>query len=144
MKSVEEALVAGDKVQLVGFGTFETRERAARQGRNPRNPEEVIEIPASKAPVFKAGKGVKRYNKRIIKMKKCGSIYHTFSVYKGGVFTRLDKFLKVSRIIKRRTVAKEACDKGIVTINGKVAKSSSEVNIGDLLEIQFGEKEDEV
>ena len=53
---------------------------------------------------------------------------------------RLDKFLKVSRIIKRRTVAKEACDKGIVTINGKVAKSSSEVNIGDLLEIQFGDK----
>ena len=56
MKSVEEALVAGDKVQLVGFGTFETRERAARQGRNPRK---VIEIPASKAPVFKAGKGLK-------------------------------------------------------------------------------------
>ena len=53
---------------------------------------------------------------------------------------RLDKFLKVSRIIKRRTVAKEACDKGIVTINGKLAKSSSEVNVGDLLEIQFGEK----
>ena len=48
MQSVEEALVEGDKVQLVGFGTFETRERAARQGRNPRNPEEVIEIPASK------------------------------------------------------------------------------------------------
>ena len=59
MKVVEETLVAGDKVQLVGFGTFETRERAARSGRNPRNPEEVIEIPASKAPVFKAGKGLK-------------------------------------------------------------------------------------
>lgn len=59
MSSVEEALVSGDKVQLVGFGTFETRERAARQGRNPRNPEEVIDIPASKAPVFKAGKGLK-------------------------------------------------------------------------------------
>ena len=56
---VTDALVEGDKVQLVGFGTFETRERAARQGRNPRNPEEVIEIPASKAPVFKAGKGLK-------------------------------------------------------------------------------------
>ena len=56
---VTETLVKGDKVQLVGFGTFETRERAARQGRNPRNPEEVIEIPASKAPVFKAGKGLK-------------------------------------------------------------------------------------
>jgi ribosomal 50S subunit-recycling heat shock protein len=53
---------------------------------------------------------------------------------------RLDKFLKVSRIIKRRTVAKEACDKGIVTINGKIAKSSSEVSIGDILEIKFGEK----
>ena len=53
---------------------------------------------------------------------------------------RLDKFLKVSRIIKRRTVAKEACDKGIVTINGKCAKSSSEVNVGDILEITFGEK----
>ena len=48
---------------------------------------------------------------------------------------RLDKFLKVSRIIKRRTVAKEACDKGIVTINGKQAKSSSEVKIGDILEV---------
>ncbi|TFZ39646.1 HU family DNA-binding protein [Soehngenia longivitae] len=59
MKSVEEALVAGDKVQLVGFGTFEVRERKEREGRNPRNPEEVIKIPASKAPVFKAGKALK-------------------------------------------------------------------------------------
>ena len=53
---------------------------------------------------------------------------------------RLDKYLKVSRIIKRRTVAKEACDKGIVTINGRSAKSSSEVAIGDILEVTFGEK----
>ena len=59
MKSVEEALVAGDKVQLVGFGTFETRERAARKGRNPRNPQQEIDIPASKAPVFIAGKSLK-------------------------------------------------------------------------------------
>lgn len=59
MKVVQDALVEGEKVQLVGFGTFETRERAARTGRNPRNPEESIEIPASKAPVFKAGKGLK-------------------------------------------------------------------------------------
>ena len=59
MEVVEEALVQGDKVQLVGFGTFETRERAARQGRNPRDPQQVIEIPASKAPVFKPGKGLK-------------------------------------------------------------------------------------
>lgn len=59
MKSVEEALVENDKVQLVGFGTFDVRERKARLGRNPRNPEEVIDIPASKAPVFKAGKALK-------------------------------------------------------------------------------------
>ncbi|OJT72214.1 DNA-binding protein, partial [Clostridioides difficile] len=57
MSSVQDALVNNEKVQLVGFGTFETRERAARQGRNPRDPEQVIDIPASKAPVFKAGKG---------------------------------------------------------------------------------------
>ena len=56
---VSETLAKGDKVQLVGFGTFETRERAARQGRNPRDPQQVINIPASKAPVFKAGKGLK-------------------------------------------------------------------------------------
>ena len=59
MSSVQDALVNNEKVQLVGFGTFETRERAARQGRNPRDPEQVIAIPASKAPVFKAGKGLK-------------------------------------------------------------------------------------
>ena len=61
------------------------------------------------------------------------------SEFLGGIM-RLDKFLKVSRIIKRRTVAKEACDKGIVTINGKLAKSSSEVKLGDVLEVTFGEK----
>ncbi|MGI6727325.1 MAG: HU family DNA-binding protein [Anaerovoracaceae bacterium] len=57
--SVEEALVKGEKVQLIGFGTFETRHRKERQGRNPRNPGEVIQIEASKAPVFKAGKALK-------------------------------------------------------------------------------------
>lgn len=53
---------------------------------------------------------------------------------------RIDKFLKVSRIIKRRTVAKEVCDGGKVKINGRVAKAGSDVNVGDELEIQFGEK----
>lgn len=59
LETVEESLVKGEKVQLIGFGTFETRERKARQGRNPRKPEETIDIPASKAPVFKAGKALK-------------------------------------------------------------------------------------
>ena len=55
---VTEALVKGDKVQLVGFGSFEVRKRAARKGRNPHTKEE-IQIPASRAPVFKAGKALK-------------------------------------------------------------------------------------
>ncbi len=59
LESVQEALVKEEKVQLVGFGTFEVRHRKAREGRNPRNPEEKIKIPASKAPVFKAGKTLK-------------------------------------------------------------------------------------
>ena len=58
MESIQEALVSGDKVQLVGFGSFEVRKRAARKGRNPQTKEE-IKIPASKAPVFKAGKALK-------------------------------------------------------------------------------------
>ncbi len=53
---------------------------------------------------------------------------------------RLDKFLKVSRIIKRRTVANEACDGGRVSINGKPAKPGAEVKPGDTLEIRFGDK----
>lgn len=59
LETIEEALVNGDSVRLIGFGTFETRDRKARKGRNPKNPEIVIEIPASKAPVFKAGKSLK-------------------------------------------------------------------------------------
>ena len=56
--AVTDALVAGDKVQLVGFGTFEVSERAARTGINPRT-KETVKIAASKAPVFKAGKSLK-------------------------------------------------------------------------------------
>ena len=53
---------------------------------------------------------------------------------------RLDKFLKVSRLIKRRTVANEACDAGRVLINGRTAKASAAVKAGDVIEIQFGTK----
>ena len=53
---------------------------------------------------------------------------------------RLDKYLKVSRIVKRRTVANEACDAGRVLVNGKAAKASLNVKSGDILEIQFGNK----
>ena len=53
---------------------------------------------------------------------------------------RLDKYLKVSRLIKRRTVANEACDAGRVMINDKVARASAEVKVGDIIEIAFGTK----
>jgi len=53
---------------------------------------------------------------------------------------RLDKFLKVSRIIKRRTVANDACDAAHVTVNGKVAKASYDVKVGDVIEVGFGQR----
>ena len=53
---------------------------------------------------------------------------------------RLDKYLKVSRLIKRRTVANEACDNERVTVNGKIARASYEVKVGDVIAIRFGEK----
>ena len=53
---------------------------------------------------------------------------------------RLDKFLKVSRVIKRRTVANEAADNGRISVNGKVVKPSYEVKIGDIVEIKFGDR----
>lgn len=58
MDSVEEAMIKGDKVQLVGFGSFEVRQRAERKGRNPQTKAEIT-IPASKTPIFKVGKALK-------------------------------------------------------------------------------------
>lgn len=57
---------------------------------------------------------------------------------------RLDKYLKVSRIIKRRTVANEACDNGRVLLNGRVARASAEVKPGDIIEISFGNRDTKV
>ena len=59
LNAIEAELKKGGKVQLIGFGTFEVKSRKARQGRNPQKPGEVVKIPASKAPVFKAGKALK-------------------------------------------------------------------------------------
>ena len=58
VETITEAVVKGDKVQLVGFGSFETKKREARMGRNPKT-KETIEIPATRVPVFKAGKALK-------------------------------------------------------------------------------------
>ena len=54
---------------------------------------------------------------------------------------RIDKFLKISRLIKRRTIAKEACEQGRIFINDKVAKPGSEVEVGDIIKVQFGNSE---
>jgi len=64
-----------------------------------------------------------------------------FSFYpQGGHTMRLDKYLKVSRLIKRRTVANEACDNERVTVNGRVARASYDVKVGDVITIRFGQK----
>ena len=58
----------------------------------------------------------------------------------GGKDMRLDKYLKVSRLVKRRTVANEACDAGRVLLNGKIARASAPVKVGDVIEIAFGQR----
>ncbi len=67
------------------------------------------------------------------------SAFYNLSI-RQGIDMRLDKFLKVSRIIKRRTIANEACDAGRVMVNGNVAKASLNVKVGDIIEIAFGTK----
>jgi ribosomal 50S subunit-recycling heat shock protein len=61
-----------------------------------------------------------------------------FPIFICGGFMRLDKYLKVSRIIKRRTVANDACDASRIIVNGKPAKASYEVKLGDIIEVGFG------
>ena len=68
------------------------------------------------------------------------SLYQRQIDGKGRGYMRLDKYLKVSRLIKRRTIANEACDAGRVTVNGKAAKASYDVKVGDVIEIGFGER----
>ena len=62
----------------------------------------------------------------------------------GGIIVRLDKYLKCSRIIKRRTVAKEACDQGRVILNGNIAKAGSEIKEEDIIEINFGNRKKKI
>lgn len=61
--------------------------------------------------------------------------------YSSCINMRLDKFLKVSRLIKRRSIANEACDAGRVTLNGRQAKASTKVAVGDVIEINFGTRD---
>ena len=61
LTAIQKELKKGGKVQLIGFGAFEVKTRKSREGRNPQKPGEVVKIPASKAPAFKAGKALKDY-----------------------------------------------------------------------------------
>ena len=70
MSSIEETLVKGERVQLIGFGTFEVRQRKARTGRNPRKTGETIQIAASKAPAFKADKALKDAVKQLFRLRE--------------------------------------------------------------------------
>ena len=94
---ISQCLAEGDKVQLVGFGAFEVKSRAERIGRNPKT-KESIKIPASKVPVFKPGRcQVSRF------CNDTGAAANTRRPRGFGGIMRLDKWLKVSRLIKRRT-----------------------------------------
>ena len=64
LTAIQKELKKGGKVQLIGFGAFEVKTRKSREGRNPQKPGEVVKIPASKAPVFKAGKALKDYGNK--------------------------------------------------------------------------------
>ena len=119
--TITDSLAKGDKIQLVGFGTFEVRERKAREGINPRTKEKIA-IASAKVPAFKAGRALK----------------DPFFILKGEKYMRLDKYLKVSRLIKRRTVANEACDADKISVNGKIARASYDVKVGDEIEINMG------
>ena len=105
---VAEELKKGEKIQMVGFGTFEVSERAAREGRNPQTGE-TMTIAASKAPKFKAGKALKdmlnQYSTAKVNNEAGQETVRLFKNIKRISIMRLDKYLKLSRLINRRTVA---------------------------------------
>ncbi len=76
----------------------------------------------------------------LIVIKTLERVYKNYYYIIRGLIMRLDKYLKVSRLIKRRTVANDACDAGRVMINDKVAKASVDVKVGDIIDISFGNK----
>ncbi|GHV28991.1 transcriptional regulator [Synergistales bacterium] len=82
LTSIKESLVKGEKVQIVGFGSFGVRERAARKGRNPQDPQKVINIPAKKVPFFHAGKALKE---AVSAQKKMNSFYAPPIYLRGSV-----------------------------------------------------------
>lgn len=116
--AIGDLMMQGDKLVLSGFGSFETKVRAARSGRNPAH-----------------GRG-----DRDRTGDAAGVQGRPHTQGQGERKMRLDKYLKVSRLIKRRTVANDACDAARITVNGKSAKASYQVKTGDIIEIAFGQR----
>ena len=134
LETITAALKEGDKVQLVGFGSFEVKKRAARMGRNPKT---KARVQGRQGP--QGQRGSVRPQRRI--WQAAGTrVPAAFLPEKGGFSMRLDKYLKVSRLIKRRTVANEACDNGLISVNGKAARASYEVKVGDQISLRFGQR----
>ena len=138
-EALSKAMSEGEKITISGFGTFEMRERAERQGINPRT-REPITIAASRSIVFKPGKSLKDTCKLYLLCRRCLQEGAAAFFVTGGRTMRLDKYLKVSRLIKRRTVANEVADAGRILINGKIAKASQAVKAGDIIEVTFGNR----
>ena len=135
--AISEALAAGEKVALVGFGTFEVKERAARL---------KFHLPSC-LPSKQAKLSKKSFPSNLESTKNTfnssgasGAVVVSAEVRTGGITMRLDKYLKITRLIKRRTVANEACDGGRILVNGKVARASYAVKEGDTIEIQMGNR----
>ena len=139
-EALGKAMAEGEKITISGFGTFEVRERAERQGLNPRT-REPITIAASRSIVFKPGKSRRTPCKKLFSFAAAASqeVRRHFSSQEDKTM-RLDKYLKVSRLIKLRTVANEVADAGRILINGKIAKASQAVKAGDVIEVTFGNR----
>ena len=135
LSAITEGLKTEEKVQLVGFGSFEVKHRAERTGLNPRTKEPVTHLQGRQGA---EGRYQVRDNAHIEEKRRRRFSFLSIAFRRSTM--RLDKYLKVSRLIKRRTVANEACDNERVTVNGRVARASYDVKVGDVITIRFGQK----
>ena len=131
--AIAASLKEGEKVQLVGFGSFEVTPPPAPRSRSPL-PRSRPSRPARRSRTSLADTPSKeRVTPLLCFLPQAFPRKEHFPM-------RLDKYLKVSRLIKRRTVANEACDLGRITVNDRVARASYDVKVGDRIAIHFGER----
>ncbi len=139
LEVIAAALAEGDKIQLVGFGAFEVKKprRADRPQPQDQGGDHHPRLQGARVQARQGPKG----RRGPVNLSTWSGSGHPEPLFSERSFPmRLDKWLKVSRLIKRRTVANEACDNARVTANGRPVKASYDVKEGDVLEIRFGEK----